>query len=84
MREEAHRRWPEGCSERVASKANDPSKLGLAEKKQKSIKLACRVFALSCPIRAANALRANFLVSVFIRVISGFKFLCNMITVRIF
>jgi len=45
----------------------------LAEKKQKSIKLACRVFGFSCPIRAVNALRANFFVSVFIRVIGGFK-----------
>jgi hypothetical protein len=47
MCEEAHRRWPEGCSEQGASKANDPSKLGLAEKKQKSIKLACRVFVFA-------------------------------------
>jgi hypothetical protein len=46
---------------------------GIGRKKRKSIKLACRVFALSCPIRAANALRANVLVSVFIRVIGGFK-----------
>jgi hypothetical protein len=45
----------------------------LAEKKQKMITLAFNVFALSCPIRTANALRANFFVSVFIRVIGGFK-----------
>jgi len=34
---------------------DDSSKLGLAEKKQKSGKPACGVFALVCPIRAANA-----------------------------
>jgi hypothetical protein len=34
---------------------DDPSLLGLAEQMQKSIKLACRVFLLPCPIRTANA-----------------------------
>jgi hypothetical protein len=34
---------------------DDPSKLGLAEKKRNSDKPACRIFALSCPIRGANA-----------------------------
>jgi hypothetical protein len=51
MREEAHRRWPEGCSERVASKANDPSKLGLAEKSENRSSLLAEF--LVCPARFA-------------------------------
>jgi hypothetical protein len=50
---------------------DDPSSLGLAEKKQKSGKPACRVF-LSCPIRAANAPVPIPFLSVFIWVIRGY------------
>jgi hypothetical protein len=57
---------------------DDPSSVGLAEKKQKSGKPACRVFVFVLPHSRRECSRARFFVSVFIRVISGFIFSCNI------
>jgi hypothetical protein len=51
---------------------DDPIKLGLAEKKQKSGKLACSVFVFVLPHSRRECTRAHFFISVLIRVISGF------------
>jgi hypothetical protein len=52
---------------------DDPSELGLAEKKQKSGKPACRVFVFALPHSQRECTCAHFFISVLIRVISG----CN-------
>jgi hypothetical protein len=51
---------------------DDPSELGLAEKKQKSGKPACRVFVFALPHSRRECTRSHLFISVFIRVISGF------------
>ena len=44
---------------------DDPSKLGLAEKKQKSGKPTCRVFVLALPHSRSECSRAHTISSVF-------------------